>query len=377
MKTQDYNVGERNQTKTYNQSFTFTIPKNDKIIYKTLAKGYLFEKYLTMFISVNIPHNGTFIDIGANYGLVSVPVMRAIPDGTIHAFEPFNDTYEILKQNINNNNKKDTRVILHNKAVAHKAISTTLSDKFYDYSFTDPLDQKKTMSMTSLNTDERVNYGSVHIGTNGQSVTTTTLDDISFDRVDIVKIDVEGAEPLVIKGMKKTIEKHHPIIIYEINEQVISEDMISAMDLSEDDVNFNILEYCLGQGYDRIVMIPMENYALIHKDTILKTNPDIPMIRVLSLPNIEENEISNKYDKYEVKKIYKKGKKNTRSVKKYNGGGESKILMDVLLACNIMMMLLILMVTECDYILIGALMIVITILIGALMIYYINNGSKL
>jgi hypothetical protein len=101
------------------------------------------------------------------------------------------------------------------------------------------------------------------------------------------------------------------------------------------------------------------------------------MIRVLSLPNIEENEISNKYDKYEVKKIYKKGKKNTRSVKKYNGGGESKILMDVLLACNIMMMLLILMVTECDYILIGALMIVITILIGALMIYYINNGSKL
>jgi FkbM family methyltransferase len=373
METKDYIVGEKDQTKTYNQTYTFTIPKNDKIIYQTLMKGYLFEKYLTMFITTNIPHDGTFVDVGANFGIVSVPVMRAIPDGTIHAFEPFKGTYKILKQNINRNKKNNTKVVLHNKAVAHKATTTTLSDKFYDYSFVEPSDKKKAMSMMPLDTDKKVNYGSVHIGTKGQPVKTITLDDIAFKRVDVVKIDVEGAEPLVIKGMKKTIEKHHPIIIYEINEQTLSEDMIKAMDLDEDDINFNILEYCSSQGYDRMIMIPMENYALIHKDTRLKTNPDIPMIRVLSLPNIEKNEITDKYDMYEVKKTYKKSQKSKKNPKKYKGGREtSKILMGELMACNILVILLILMVNGCTYIMAipKEVMAMIALLIGGGILHY-------
>jgi bifunctional ADP-heptose synthase (sugar kinase/adenylyltransferase) len=36
-------------------------------------------------------------------------------------------------------------------------------------------------------------------------------------RVDLVKIDVEGHEIKVIKGMKKTIHKYNPIILMEYN----------------------------------------------------------------------------------------------------------------------------------------------------------------
>ena len=41
------------------------------------------------------------------------------------------------------------------------------------------------------------------------------LDDYEFDRVDLIKIDVECMEPLVIFGALETIKKHKPVIVSE------------------------------------------------------------------------------------------------------------------------------------------------------------------
>ena len=49
---------------------------------------------------------------------------------------------------------------------------------------------------------------------------TTTIDlfceNNDIEKVDIIKIDVEGAEHIVLEGAPKTIKKHEPIIIAEI-----------------------------------------------------------------------------------------------------------------------------------------------------------------
>ena len=41
------------------------------------------------------------------------------------------------------------------------------------------------------------------------------IDDVVGDRVGFVKIDVEGKEISVIKGMNKTIERYRPFILFE------------------------------------------------------------------------------------------------------------------------------------------------------------------
>lgn len=48
-----------------------------------------------------------------------------------------------------------------------------------------------------------------------------TLDNIlrEYDRVDFIKIDVEGFEPEVIRGALQMIQKHRPIIYFEFLEQ--------------------------------------------------------------------------------------------------------------------------------------------------------------
>jgi hypothetical protein len=43
-------------------------------------------------------------------------------------------------------------------------------------------------------------------------------DDIIRERVDFIKIDIEGSEPAAIRGMSTLIDQHKPVIFSEINE---------------------------------------------------------------------------------------------------------------------------------------------------------------
>jgi FkbM family methyltransferase len=51
-------------------------------------------------------------------------------------------------------------------------------------------------------------------------VATTTIDDVvarwALPSVDLVKIDVEGHEPSVLRGMRRTITEHHPAVMFEV-----------------------------------------------------------------------------------------------------------------------------------------------------------------
>jgi len=52
-------------------------------------------------------------------------------------------------------------------------------------------------------------------------VRVTTLDKLAethgLSRLDCIKIDVEGAEPMVLAGGRATLERFRPIVIFEIN----------------------------------------------------------------------------------------------------------------------------------------------------------------
>jgi hypothetical protein len=56
------------------------------------------------------------------------------------------------------------------------------------------------------------------VGSQQEMVEAVRLDDLIEDTIDFVKIDVEGHEPAVIRGMTSILSRDQPIIVSEINE---------------------------------------------------------------------------------------------------------------------------------------------------------------
>jgi hypothetical protein len=80
------------------------------------------------------------------------------------------------------------------------------------------------------------------------------LDDILHERVDMLKMDVEGAEGLVIEGAKQVIEKHRPVVTSEFSLEMLPRvSRISGKDY---------LHYFKSNSYD-LYYIDRETHKLV------------------------------------------------------------------------------------------------------------------
>jgi len=152
-------------------------------------------------IIANTP-NGTFIDIGANVGLISLRLLAKNPKLKIHAFEPGPHQYKLLKKTIQDNNLQP-KVKLYSKALSDKRGSAIFSiHRGEDASGDGFMDTGRAGKTTSIN------------------VKTETLDNWweskGKPQIDLIKIDTEGAEMLILKGAKQLIATCKPTFCLEI-----------------------------------------------------------------------------------------------------------------------------------------------------------------
>lgn len=134
-------------------------------------------------------HNATIVDAGAFIGDTVEKIVEKInmEYKKIICFEPDRNTYELLLKNIKDNKRE--RVECHNLAVY-----SVKRELHFD---------TKTQGGGSSN----------HISEDGNEViTANTIDNIVQEQVDIIKMDVEGAEVEAIKGCKKIIMESHPML---------------------------------------------------------------------------------------------------------------------------------------------------------------------
>ena len=129
-----------------------------------------------------IPEKGQLVlDVGANYGDSSIWWAKKF-GAKVVAFEPLNDVFNELEKNIELNS---VDVVAYNFAIGNG----------------EEIAGKSKGRMFSAGGDLKIK--------------TERLDDYSFDRVDLLKIDVEGFEHEVLKGAENTINKFKPRIIIE------------------------------------------------------------------------------------------------------------------------------------------------------------------
>jgi FkbM family methyltransferase len=148
------------------------------------------------------PHM-TFVDVGANVGVFSIPAAKRLRDGKVFAFEPSSWTYERLLRNIRLNGLTN----IH-------ATQSALGDQVGEASL-----QINVTGKDGLNTLGSATHVDCEI-IGRELVPITTLDHFvsqnSASRVDVMKIDVEGAELFVLRGAEDLLGRlDAPMILYE------------------------------------------------------------------------------------------------------------------------------------------------------------------
>lgn len=176
---------------------------NDEFTELLLENGPWEPQETRLLISLLRPGD-TFIDIGAYVGYYALLAARRVgPTGRVIAFEPAPKNFDTLRRNVRLNRLKN--VTLERKAVADKPKTLRLF-----------LDDLYGMNHTIADQGEDRRYINVEA---------IPLDDylatVDFS-VDLVKIDAEGAEGVILGGMKRTLARFWDIkLIFEFSPELL------------------------------------------------------------------------------------------------------------------------------------------------------------
>lgn len=141
------------------------------------------------FMLKNLNHGDTFFDVGANMGIYTLLAASKIRSKTIYSFEPIPRVLNQLRMNLSLNN------LLENVKVIEKVVSDKNGyEKFLVQDITE------------------YSHITYHKSRKGITIPSITLDNYckkqGIENINLIKIDVEGAEFKVLKGMRKLLKNH-------------------------------------------------------------------------------------------------------------------------------------------------------------------------
>jgi FkbM family methyltransferase len=180
--------------------FPVSGPANDPGVVGVIqSSGGLYEPEVMVALSRLLEPDSVVFDIGANIGVFALVMSRLAPRGRIYAFEPAPETFGYLVRNLEDNGAGN--VTADPRAVYDEGghLSFEFNPAFPSASFVS---------------------GAGDLA-GGGGVEAVRLDDYvkeqGIDRVDLIMIDAEGAEPAVLRGAAGTIARHDPALLVEIN----------------------------------------------------------------------------------------------------------------------------------------------------------------
>lgn len=170
-----------------------------------------------LWVKKILPQDAVFLDIGANVGAYIYALEKHLEPQNIFGFEPNVQLFKRLKRLF-------PKVNLY--AIALSDVSTIAEFKI------PVIDGEKVHTRGTLRTsikeknEQRTILQKVAVEPLDDLIfNNTSLGKINFNRLDFVKIDVEGNEMQTLRGARKTIEKYRPILMVEMEQRHHEEDL--------------------------------------------------------------------------------------------------------------------------------------------------------
>lgn len=192
------------------QDYKMFVNPQDMAIPRQLITYGHYEKYETELFKKFVKEGYIVVDIGAHIGHYTLIAAGLVgKKGHVFSFEPFPDSYDLLVKNLEINGYPNVTPV-------QKAISNKIG-----------------LIKLFLNMDDTGSHticGSSNAKAN-INMQTTTLDDFFKDkesRINLLKMDVEGAEMLVLEGMEELLKNNQNLTIFT----EFSPDMLKRADCS-------------------------------------------------------------------------------------------------------------------------------------------------
>ncbi len=177
------------------EGFRMFVRRDDWTIGKAIATQKIWEPHVTQEIRQLLKPGVTFVDIGANIGYFSLFAAPLVGEtGRIIAIEPNPENCDLILQSIRINGFQNIHVCPY--AVAEK-------------------EQEFVLGVDGSNSGIfEIKHRREH---SGPVVQAKTLDDLLKDesRIDLIKIDIEGAEARALQGMSQILRRYRPVIFTE------------------------------------------------------------------------------------------------------------------------------------------------------------------
>jgi FkbM family methyltransferase len=173
-------------------------------------------------ISDGLSPGAVLLDVGAHIGYDSLKgSVRVGESGKVISFEPNPATLEQLRANIAASHA--TNVTIEPIACSDKEEMLTLYDSTSE-------GNSGASSLSLANADQKTQGTLPSYTVKGRPID-NVVRELGLNRVDAIKVDVEGAEYLVLRGARETLQRFHPKLVMEVSPRQLANMNATVEDL--------------------------------------------------------------------------------------------------------------------------------------------------
>ncbi len=161
------------------------------------------EYHETLFLLDYLRPKDVYVDVGAHIGFELIVASSKVNKGALYGFEPSNQIFSDLVTNVGLNNKS-ANIQIFQQAVSNKSgwLEFTQEAESEESHIAHSDSNQTTLKVKSITLDQ-------------------FAEERKINRIDLLKVDTEGAEALVFEGAKSLLkEKKIACILFEVNSNI-------------------------------------------------------------------------------------------------------------------------------------------------------------
>lgn len=169
-----------------------------------ISFGRGWEPSTRQFLEREVRPGHIVVEVGANVGSLTLEIARLVgPSGIVHAVEPTAGAFAKLERNASLNRELAARVRRHRLLMSDVEDSTANRDLRWSWRIDDAPITREEADAPAVPLDRLVTTAGI-------------------DRLDLLKIDVDGHETMVLRGATGTLRELKPTVLIELDEKSLA-----------------------------------------------------------------------------------------------------------------------------------------------------------